>query len=174
MIDEQLFSLVLFRRFKKLLWREMNEMRQVRQNLDYLYFVEYIARFFRMIVNHIAISTNRSFDFILTNRRDNEIELDFVHYLFKFMRCKNNYQISHDALITFIASNIMLNAYLLKMHNKTILISMKTTIFDQNSQSSIQRCFMTFNIDIFVFNLLLRHIMIAISFNNKTSSFVVN
>jgi len=38
------------------------------------------------------------------------------------MRFKEDRQVSRDALMTFIASSIMLNAYLPKMHDKTILV----------------------------------------------------
>ena len=120
---EQLSLLTRFRRLKELLWREIDEMRQTRQNLGCLYSAEHITRFFRMAVTHIAASISRSFDFILTSRRGNDVESDFVHHLFRFMRSEENHQIPRDALMTFIASSIMLDAYSLKMHDKTILTS---------------------------------------------------
>ncbi len=171
---EQLSPLARFRRLKELLWREMDEMRQTRQNLDCLYSAKHTARFFRMTVGHIAASTSRPFDFILASRRGNEVEPDFVHHLSRFLRCGEDHQVPRDALMTFIASSIMLDVYPPKMHGKTILAPVKTAISDQNPQSSIQRCFMTFNIGIFVFSPLLRHIMIAISFSSRTPSFVAS
>jgi len=97
-------------------------MRQARQDLDYLYFAKHITWFFRIIVAHTIVSMSRSFDFILASRRGNDVELDFVYHLFRFMRFKEDRQVSRDALMTFIASSIMLNAYLPKMHDKTILV----------------------------------------------------
>jgi len=91
-------------------------MRQARQNLGCLYSAAHISRFFRMAVTHIAVSMSRPFDFILASQRDNDVEPDFVH------------QVSRDALMTFIASSIMLDAYSLKMHGKTILTSKKMNV----------------------------------------------
>lgn len=125
---EQLSSLTRFRRLKELLWREIDEMRQARQNLGCLYSAAHISRFFRMAVTHIAVSMSRSFDFILTSQRDNDVESDFIHHLFRFIRFEENHQISRDALMTFIASSIMLDAYFLKMHDKTILVSKKMNV----------------------------------------------
>jgi len=85
-----------------------------------------------MIVGHIAASTSWSFDFILASRRGNEVELDFVHHLFRFLRCEEDHQVPRDALMTFIASSIMLDVYPSKMHGKTILTPIETTISNQN------------------------------------------
>ena len=135
LIIEQLSSLTRFRRLKKLLWREMNEIRQTRQDLDCLYFAEHITRFFRMTVTHTTVSMSRSFDFILTSRRDNDVESDFVYHLFRFIRFEENHQISRDALMTFVALIIMLNAYSSKMHDKTILM-----LTNMNTQHLIKIC----------------------------------
>ena len=120
--------LTRFRRFKKIFWKKMNKMCQIQQILDCLYSVEHIIRFFHMIVIHTAVSINRSFNFILTNRKNNHVESDFDYYLFRFMPCEKNYQIFYNALIIFITSSIMLNAYFSKMHNKTILILTNTNV----------------------------------------------
>ena len=42
------------------------------------------------------------------------------------MRFDENYQIFRDTLMIFITSNVMLNAYSSKMHDKTILILTNT------------------------------------------------
>ena len=126
LIAEQLFFLTRFRRFKKFLWKKMNEMRQTRQNFDCLYFIEHIVQFFNMIMIHTTILMNWSFNFILTSRKDNDVESNFIHHLFKFMRFDENYQIFRDTLMIFITSNVMLNAYSSKMHDKTILILTNT------------------------------------------------
>ncbi len=118
---EQLSPLARFRRLKELLWREMDEMRQARQDLGCLYSAEHITRFFRMAVAHTAVSMSRPFDFILASRRGNDVEPDFVHHLSRFMRSGEDRQVPRDALMTFVASSIMLDAYPPKMHGKTIL-----------------------------------------------------
>lgn len=68
---------------------------------------------------YTAALTSWPFDFILASRRGNEVKPDFVYYLFKFIRCGEDHQVPRDALITFIASIIMLDVYLPKMHSKT-------------------------------------------------------
>lgn len=118
---EQLSPLARFRQLKELLWREMDEMRQARQDLGCLYSAEHITRFFRMAVAHTAVSMSRLFDFILASRRGNDVEPDFVHHLSRFMRSGEDRQVPRDVLMTFVASSIMLDAYPPKMHGKTIL-----------------------------------------------------
>ena len=118
---EQLSPLARFRRVKELLWREMDEMRHARQNLGCLYSAEHTARFFRMAVAHTAASTSLPFDFILASRRGNGVEPDFAQHLSRFMGSGENRHIPRDALMTFIASSIMLDAYPPKMHGKTTL-----------------------------------------------------
>ena len=125
---EQLSPLARFRRLKELLWREMDEMRQGRQILGCLYSAEHTTRFFRMAVAHTAASMSRPFDFILASRKGNDVEPDFVPHLSRFMRSGEDHQVSRDALMTFIASSIMLDAYPPKMHGKTILTLANTNV----------------------------------------------
>lgn len=126
---EQLSPLARFRRLKELLWREMDEMRQARQDLGCLYSAEHITRFFRIAVDHTAASMSRPFDFILASRRGNNVEPDVVHHLSRFMRSGRDYQVPRDALMTFVASSILLDAYPPKMHGKIIL-----TLANMNAQ----------------------------------------
>ena len=118
---EQLSPLARFRRLKELLWREIDEMRHARQNLGCLYSAEHTTRFFHMAVAHTAASISRPFDFLSASRRGNDVEPDFVHHLSRFMRSGVDHQAPRDALMTFVASSIMLDAYPPKMHGKTIL-----------------------------------------------------
>lgn len=55
-----------------------------------------------MTVINIAASMSRSFDFISTSRRDNDVEPDFEHHLFRFMRFEGDQQVPRNASITFI------------------------------------------------------------------------
>ena len=116
---EQISPLARFRRLKELLWREVDEMRLLRQGLGCLYSAVHICHFFHMAVVHTAASLTQPFDFITASRRGNEVEHDFVHHLSRFLHVGESQQASRDALMTFVASNILLDAYPPKMHGKT-------------------------------------------------------
>ena len=73
---EQISPLARFRRLKELLWREIDEMRPIRQSLGCLYSAEHTTRFFHMAVAHTAASSSRPFDFIGASRRGNEVNPD--------------------------------------------------------------------------------------------------
>jgi len=92
-----------------------------------------------MIVAHTTASMSWPFDFILASRRGNDVEPDFVYHLSRFMRSKRDHQVSRDALITSVASNILLDAYSPKMHDKTIL-----TLANMNAQHLIKICRLRF------------------------------
>ena len=126
---EQLSPLARFRRLKELLWREMDEICQAQQNLGCLYSAEHITRFFCMAVAYTAASMSQPFDFILASRRGNDIKPDVVHHLSRFMRARRDLQVLRDALMTSVASSILLDAYPPKMHGKIIL-----TLANMNAQ----------------------------------------
>ena len=82
-----------------------------------------------MAVAHTEASMSQPFDFILASRRGNDIEPDVVHYLSRFMRAGRDLQVLCDALMTSVASSILLDAYPPKMHGKIIL-----TLANMNAQ----------------------------------------
>ena len=79
----------------------------------------HICHFFHMAVVHTAASLTQSFNFITVSWWDNEVEHNFIYHLSRFLHVRESQQTSHDALITFVASNILLDTYPLKMHDKT-------------------------------------------------------
>ena len=115
---EQLSSLTCFWQLKKLLWREADEMRLIWHSLSCLYSAVHVSQFFRMAVAHTAASLSQPFDFVLTSRWGNEVQPDFIHHLSRFLQVKESHQTPCDALMAFIASNILLDAYSPKMHGK--------------------------------------------------------
>ncbi len=130
--DEQIFSLARFRRLQELLRRQMNEMRQVRQSNECLYFVIHLNKFFQMAVSHTVASILQSFNFVITSRENNEVESDHIDHVISFLRLETRYKLSYDALTNFIASSILLNAYPSKMHSKTF--SMQSTDHELNER----------------------------------------
>lgn len=117
--DEQISPLARFRRLKELLWRNMDEMRQVRQRNRCLYSAVHLAEFFRMAVMHTATSLLRPFNFILASRQNNEVRSDHTDHLTTFLRLGTEFGLSWDAMTGFIASSILLDAYPPRMHSKT-------------------------------------------------------
>ena len=126
LIAEQKTSLADFRRLKELLRRELVEMRRIRQNLECLFFATHLSHFFRMTVAHTATSLIRSFDFVLASRRGNEVQSDFEHHLTRFLELESKHKTSQDALMTFVASSILLDVYSSKMHGKKPAASQAT------------------------------------------------
>ena len=118
---EQLSPLARFRRLKELLRREMDEMRLIRHSLGCLYSALHVSSFFYMAVAHTAASLSEPFDFVLASRRGNEARPDFAHHLSRFLRVGEIHQAPRDAQMTFVASNILLDAYPPKMHGKDAL-----------------------------------------------------
>ena len=81
-----------------------------------------------MAMAYTAALISRLFDFILANKKGNDVEPDIIYYLFRFMRSGKDHQVPRDALITSIASNILLDVYPPKMYNKIILTLANTNI----------------------------------------------
>ena len=118
LIAEQKTSLADFRRLKKLLRRELEEMRRIRQNLDCLFSATHLNYFFHMTVTHTAATLIQSFNFVLASRRGNEVQSDFEHHLTRFLEIGLKHKTDQDVLMIFVASSILLDAYSSKMHDK--------------------------------------------------------
>ena len=122
---EQLSPLARFRRLKEVLWRERDEMRLARQRLGCLYTAIHISEFFQTAVAHTAASCSRPFNFIVASRRDHKVPPDFSDHLSRFLRLGESHQTPQDALMTFIALSILLDAYPPKMHGKPPFLSLR-------------------------------------------------
>ncbi|KAL9127044.1 MAG: hypothetical protein Q9217_004008 [Psora testacea] len=116
--DEQISPLARFRRLKELLWRQMDEMRNIRLRCRRLYSAVHLNKFFQMAVSQTASSILRPFDFVLASRLGNEVGPDHVDHLTSFLRLGTDCGLSNDTIASFIASTILLDAYPPKMHRK--------------------------------------------------------
>ena len=74
-----------------------------------------------MVITYTVALISRLFDFILASRKGNDVEPDFVYYLFRFMRSKRDHQVPRNVLIISIALRILLDVYPLKIYSKIIL-----------------------------------------------------
>ena len=116
--DEQISSLTRFRRLKKLLWRQMDEMRNVRLRCRCLYSAVHLNKFFQIAVSQTAVSALRPFNFVTASRLDNEVDSDHFDHLTSFLRFGMYRDLSNDIMTSFIASSILLNVYPFKMHRE--------------------------------------------------------
>lgn len=128
--DEQIFLLAHFQRLQELLRRQMNEMRQVLQSNECLYFVIHLNKFFQMTVLHTVVSILQSFNFVIASQENNEVESDHINHVISFLRLEIRYKLSYDILMSFIASSILLDVYSSKMHSK--IFSMQLTDHELN------------------------------------------
>lgn len=117
--SKELSPLARFGWVKGLFLKEMDEMRIIRRSLACLYSATHMSEFFRIAVAHTAASINQPFDFISTTRRGNEILPDFVGHVSRFLKLGEIHKVPRQALMKFIASTIMLDAYPPRMHGKT-------------------------------------------------------
>ncbi len=116
--DEQIFSLTRFQRLKKLLWRQMNEMQNVRLRCRCLYSIVHLNKFFQIVISQTAVSALRSFNFVTTSRLGNEVDSDHFDHLTSFLWFEMYRDLSNDIMTSFIASSILLNVYSFKMHRE--------------------------------------------------------
>ncbi len=116
--DEQILLLTRFRRLKKLLWRQMNEMQNVWLRCRCLYSIVHLNKLFQIVISQIATSALRSFNCIMTSRLDNEVDSDHFNHLTSFLWFEVYRDLSNDIMTSFIASSILLNVYSLKMHRE--------------------------------------------------------
>jgi len=116
--DEQISPLARFRRLKELLWRQMDEMRNVRLRCRCLYSAVHLNKFFQIAVSQTAASALRPFNFVTASRLGNEVGPDHSDHLTSFLRFGMYRGLSNDTMASFIASSIVLDAYSPNMHRE--------------------------------------------------------
>ena len=116
--DEQISPLARFRRLKELLWRQMDEMRNIRLHCRRLYSAVHLEKFFQIAVSQTASSILRPVDFVTASRLGNEVGPDHLNHLTSFLRLGKDRGVSNDTMASFIASTILLDAYPPKMHRR--------------------------------------------------------
>ena len=136
--DEQISSLTRFRRLKKLLWRQMNEMRNVRLRCRCLYSIMHLNKFFQIVVSQIAVSALRSFNFVIASQLDNEVGSNHFDHLTSFLWFEMYRDLSNDIMTSFIASSIVLNVYSFNMHREYCTDILQITSWFR-TQTLIQR-----------------------------------
>ena len=116
--NEQISPLARFRRLKELLWRQIDEMRNIRLCHRRLYSAIHLDKFFQLAVSLTAASVLRPFNFITSTRIGNEVNADHGDYLAAFTRLGISSGLTDEIMATFIASSILLDAYPPNMHRR--------------------------------------------------------
>ena len=116
--DQQISPLARFRRLKELLWRQMDEVRDLRWRCRCLYSAVHLKKFFQLAISHTATSILRPFNFVTASRLGNEVGADHADHLISFLGLGKNHGLSDDIMGRFIASIILLDAYPLRMHRE--------------------------------------------------------
>ena len=106
--DKQISPLARFRRLKELLWRQTDEMRNVRLRCRRLYSAMHLNKFFQMAVSQIAASVLRPFNFVTASRLGNGVGPDHADHLNSFFRPGMDRGLSDDTMASFIGSTILL------------------------------------------------------------------
>lgn len=119
--DQQISSFACHRRLKKLIQRQNKKIRNHRLINECLYSTSHFNHFFADAMKHIAQIVQNLFDFILSNRKKNLIEIEYAQHFANFFKFRVNHNISLDILSKYIASTIIMNVYSSNMHSKLFI-----------------------------------------------------
>lgn len=118
LIEAPISPLARHRRLKKVLLRHVDEMRQLRQQLRLLYSAIHLNRFLQEVVKHVALSSKKTFNFILTSRLFNFINDEYIQHLSTFVRLTNEHGFSLEEQASLMASRMLMDAYSSSMYDE--------------------------------------------------------
>ena len=116
--DQQISPLARHRRLKELIQRQTEEMRHLRLLNGCLYSALHLNYFFNDAIKHTAHIVQTPFNFILSSRKENRVEVEYIQHLESCLRLHKSHQLPFDILLRYIASTILLDAYPPDMHSK--------------------------------------------------------
>ena len=109
--DEQISPLARYRRLKELLQRQLDEAVHFRQACGTLFSALHLAYFFSRAVKHFASTTTRPFDYMLSTRPNESFDWGYSQHLVSFLQLGTACKAPCDAIVSHIASTILLDAY---------------------------------------------------------------
>ncbi len=115
---EHVSPLARHRRLKELLLSEIELSRIERIEQRAHFTAIHFEAFFRQAINYVTSSITEPFDFVQKTRMLNEIGEDYRSYLHAFLSLGKDYFLSYESLTSYLASTILMDAYLLRMHSK--------------------------------------------------------
>lgn len=97
----------------------------------------YFNYFFHNAIRNIAQIIQKSFNFVLFNRKKNHIEIEYVQHFKKKFELNFDHNISFDVLSRYIVLTILINIYFSDMHNKFHINTMICVVYDHAEFDSI-------------------------------------
>lgn len=125
LVDQQISPLARHRRLKELIQQQTDQMRHLRHSNRCLYSAVHLDYFFKDAVKHTAQTIQEPFSFVLSSRKGNRIESEYIQHLKNFLQLHFDHNISLNVLSRYIASTILMDAYPPDMHSK---LHINTTI----------------------------------------------
>ena len=89
--DQQISPLARHRRLKELIQRQTEEMRHLQLLNGCLYSALHLNYFFNDAVKHTAHTVQTPFGFVLSSRKENRVEFEYIRYLENFFRLHKNH-----------------------------------------------------------------------------------
>ena len=129
-VDQQISPLARHRRLKELIQRQTKKVRHLRHFNRCLYSAVHFNYFFKNAIKHTAQTIQESFSFVLSSRKENRIEVEYVQHLKNFLQLHFDHNISLDVLSRYIASTILMNVYSSDMHSKLHINTMICVAYD--------------------------------------------
>lgn len=121
LVNDKVSPLARHRRLKKLIRRQTDEMRFLRQNRGHLYSAVHLNRFFVDAVLHLTRTLDEPFHFLFSNCREIPVSMKTDNHLGNFFDLCRHLDVREDAVALSVASTILFDAYPVEIHSEPIL-----------------------------------------------------
>ena len=115
---ESITPLARYRRLKEALLRQADEMRHVRITVHRSFSACHMSSLFDAAVNDTAKLLWMNSDPIMGSRRKNPLDEAFSEHVTNFLQLGIQFKVSYEAMASFIASAIIMDAYPPAMHSR--------------------------------------------------------
>ena len=107
-----------YRRLKEVVFRLCDEVRQAKLSKRLLFSASHLRALFNQLTAHTATTLRRPFKPIVESRQGNAVDDTLTDHLNTFLRQCLYFKLPYDAIASFIASCILMDAYPPSMHSK--------------------------------------------------------
>jgi len=113
---DHLSRLAQHRQLRESIVRDADQMREVRSNNHSLFTALHLHGFCQKAIVHAADTISQPFNFIFATREGNMVLQDFRDHLMTAMKLGTQFKLPYDALSSYIASCMVMDAYPPGMH----------------------------------------------------------
>ena len=121
LINDQISSLTRYRKLKKLIRRQINDMRICQQDQKCLYSIIHLNHFFIDVVLHLIQTINKSFEFLRSNNFESPLLMKRHDHFRNFFDLCRKLSIEENKIATTIVFAIFLNAYPVRAHDESFM-----------------------------------------------------